>query len=157
ASEGVIMVFSATPLKEAHIYAELQIHSYPVPQQPRGIFVDQDYHHYAMCRSASAPLWATDQPPICLQELRLGVADISKSIYFYRETLGLALLEQDERSASFATGNVKIVLQDWCLLTGKPPNRPNGALIVFHTEDILQTYAALSKNGLKFNSEIVNS
>jgi predicted enzyme related to lactoylglutathione lyase len=142
---------------EAKVYAELQIRGYPTPRQPGGIIVDRDNHQYALRQTASMSMWADDESPPSLQELHIGVTDMAESLLFYGETLGLVLLHQDKKSATFATGNIKLVLQDWQTLTGQPLNRPDGSLIVFNTERIQQTYEELSKNGLRFKSEVVYS
>lgn len=156
-SDGLLTVFSATPMREAQIYAELQIHNYPTPQQPGAVILDKDNHQYVLRQSGAAHPWMKEEPSIQLQELHVGVEDLVESMAFYGDQLGLILLERDEKSATFATGNIKLVLVDWRLLTGRRPNRPNGSLIVFHTEKIHETYEMLSNNGLKFQSEVVFS
>jgi catechol 2,3-dioxygenase-like lactoylglutathione lyase family enzyme len=154
--DAIVLGLSGMPMHEAQIYANLQIHGYAAPQQPGGIFADRDNHQYVLHRSRSAPTWPGEHK-VRLETLHLGVEDLSESATFYGEILGLILLEQDVKTATFGSANINLVLHDWRRLTAHPPNRSAHSLIVFHTARIEETYQALLDRGLKFHKQISHS
>ena len=83
--------------------------------------------------------------------IMLGVADLAKSLPFYRDRLGLKLSMQFESFAFFDTGGATLVLN-----TGlaKATGRGAGATeVVFNVEHVRQAYDALREQGVDFINE----
>lgn len=150
---GQTMIFAASPMREAKVYAGLQVHGYGAPARQGGAFADGDGHRYALRRASAAP-WPGEEPRASLCELQLAVEDVAQSADFYGRVLGLVALEQGASVASFATGNLRLVLYDWRLEAARAPARRQGSLIVFHTPGIEAAYEALAGRGLEFQGRV---
>jgi predicted enzyme related to lactoylglutathione lyase len=105
---------------------------------------DADGHHYRL-----------DGHRPSVTELRLRVSDITCAIAFYRDVLGLELLEVTACTARLATGSVPIVLELGRLAVDGRPVRHDTYLLVFHTADINQMCASLTANGVHFSGRKV--
>lgn len=87
--------------------------------------------------------------------LFLYVNDLAASRDFYERTLGLRVLEEDQRSVKYDTGFVILCLnraQDNGVTVEK--GRNNSADIVFLVEDIDAMRAALESRGVQFNETL---
>jgi catechol 2,3-dioxygenase-like lactoylglutathione lyase family enzyme len=109
-------------------------------------FTDVDGHHYAFVPS---------QPDDCelfieIVELRLRVDDLAASICFYRDVLGLRVLEHDPDTCMLATGSLDIRLEK--APARAPDIRYNACLMVFYTADVVDAERALEDRGLTFTS-----
>jgi lactoylglutathione lyase len=83
--------------------------------------------------------------------IMLGVSDLTRSVAFYRDVLGLELQQQVPGFAFFSGGGVALVLSE-PLLKARPGLR--GAVeIVFSVEDVRAAHMALTVRGLRFTSE----
>jgi len=153
-SNGLVTVLATSPMREAKIYAELQINGFAAPQVSGDGFTDEDNHQYAIRRVPPAFGWAQEETRASIAELHLTVGDLEQSMAFYGGLLDLILLEETKQSASYATGNLKLVLHDWRQVADSPPDRHKGCLVVFHTEKITDTFDALSKRGVRFQGGI---
>lgn len=141
--EGMMMVFSSA--NAPAIYDALITHGY-VHSGKETVFRDSENHIYKILQHAGSD--------IELKQLQLAVKDVSLSVAFYGDVLGLELIERTGDRAVFSTGNVQIVLNYWPGMTAAPPDRFNGYLTVFVCNDIHETFDALSKAGLNFLSRV---
>ena len=117
------------------------------------LFTDLHGHHYIFRSGPTGRTAHLNWPAV--DELHLTVADLEASISFYRDVLGLELLEQVESRARFATGTVRLALEHGQVaLDGGRPRR-NTYLLVFHTSDIERTRAELMQRGLTFKNRRV--
>lgn len=118
-----------------------------------GLFTDLHGHHYIF---QSRPTGRTAHPnwPV-VDELRLTVGDLDGSVSFYRDVLGLELLEQAESRTRFATGTVRLALEHGQVAADGGRPRRNTYLLVFHTSDIDRTRATLIQRGLTFKNRRV--
>jgi predicted enzyme related to lactoylglutathione lyase len=157
ATGALVTVLEAQPLREAQIYAELQINGYVAPPTSGGIFADGDNHKYAVRRAAPAFGWTQEETRPSIVELQLAVDDLGESKAFYGGLLDLIPLEETEQSAAYATGNLRLVLRDWRAVSNHPPRRHKGCLIVFHAEDVAKTYSALADRGVGFQGGVGHS
>jgi catechol 2,3-dioxygenase-like lactoylglutathione lyase family enzyme len=79
------------------------------------------------------------------------VSDLERSIRFYQEQLGLPLITRTSEWAEFATGETHLALQAGGDPAEPRSNRAAGRLsISFEVEDIVETYEALSAQGVTF-------
>jgi len=146
-SDRVVTVFGASPMREAQVYARLQANGLAAPRIQGGEFADPDAHRFALCPRALTEPWMMEEAPPRLEALRLSVDDLPASIRFYREQLGLTLVTRSETSATFASGNVDLVLHTRDAEASSEPPRW-GFLTVFHTEDVRDTTDALRDLGV---------
>ena len=144
-SDRVVTVFGATAMREAHVYARLQSCGLQAPHTTGGGFADRDGHQYAIRPGRRSDTWAFDEPAPCIQALHFSVDDLAASIRFYEEALGIYLIHRTASTATFATGNIRFVL-DATTKTEPPPRR--GYLTVFYSPDIDETHEALRDRGL---------
>ncbi len=79
----------------------------------------------------------------------LPVTDMNASVSFYRDSLGLDVVEREGGWAEVTAGDQIIGLN-----TGESPAGDGGAVIAFHTEDIDSTVAELKERGVAFKGEI---
>jgi lactoylglutathione lyase len=82
----------------------------------------------------------------------LYVKDTTKAVPFYRDTLGLKVITQEDGWVEFETGGpTKLCLH------GDPELKPNSAArqtcVCFSVDDIQGTYEALKAKGVKFAKE----
>ncbi len=118
------------------------------PPKTGALFTDTYGHHYIFHQ---APL-ASDQRLPAVRELLLTVTDLSASIAYYGDILGLELLEQDKDQARFATGTIDLLLSVGQVAPDKRAIRYDKYLIVFYTQDIEATHAGLIERGLRFKA-----
>lgn len=153
-TDGTLTVFTTTPMREAQVYAELHIRGFEAPTSPGGAFPDLDNHRYALLHYSPPSDETGRRDYLSIRELELEANDLSESLHFYQETLGLILLEQNPETATFATGNIRLVLKGRAFHDRRPAKRSDGYLIVFHTNDITESYKELARRGLRFQSEV---
>ncbi len=153
-SDGIVTVFAATPMREAQIYADLQVLGYAAPQQAGDAFADRDHHLYALRQRLSASEYDSEDPRVYVDELRLTVQDLPTSVTFYKDVLDLVMLDRTASTVTFATENLRLVLLESKQLIDHLPVRHEGYLIVFHVDDIQKSYDALSRRGLEFNGKV---
>jgi catechol 2,3-dioxygenase-like lactoylglutathione lyase family enzyme len=115
-----------------------------------GLFTDAHGHHYVV-RPAATCGQAGPVPPR-IAELRLRVEDLTASVRFYRDVLGLELLGQTAGIARLATGTIPLVLERGPEAVDGRKSRYDTYLLVFHTADIEATRASLAAKGLTFSS-----
>lgn len=110
-------------------------------ERPDGLlFTDPSGHHFLL-QAGGVP---------AVEELRLTVDDLARSIVFYRDTLDLELLDVTPHSACFSTGSVPLVLvPDSRAADGRRPQRRT-VLIVFHTPDVDELVTDMRQRGLVF-------
>ena len=81
----------------------------------------------------------------------LGVANLEKSVPFYRDRLGMKLTGQFEGFAFFEAGSVSLALsQGLAAATGKGPGATE---VVFSVEHVRASYDALRSQGVEFVNE----
>jgi predicted enzyme related to lactoylglutathione lyase len=115
-------------------------------EAPRGpcMITDSDGHHFLLNPTpARIPLVA---------ELRLATADLTSSVAFYRDVLGLSPTFRDASRAEFDAGAVTLVLEHL-----PEPRRHDRYLLVFHTREIRATCEALAAKGLVFRGRKVGT
>lgn len=103
---------------------------------------DFDGHHHQFIQSTNS------DPPCVLTAFRLVVANVDESIAFYRDVLGLTLLERTPRSAHFATGTHDLVLEQITNTRQLRAIRFNTYLLVLHVPDVIAAETNLSDRGL---------
>lgn len=150
ASDGMITVISVE--NEELILDRLREYGYTPSQTSGSLFTDHYGHHYIF-RSASRT-FSRANLAVCpaVQELRFIVNDFASSIVFYRDLLGLELLEQSEDAIRFATSTVDILIQQGHMAPDGRPIHYHTYLPVFYTADIFETRDALIERGLLFKS-----
>ena len=91
--------------------------------------------------------------------------DHPRSLVFYRDTLGLSPIYQDEKFAEFNVGGVHVMLlcdlpngegQSWGL-GGKPAQRGWGVFVHFQVESVDQVHEHLRKSGAEIVVEPRNT
>ena len=113
-------------------------------------FTDADGHHYLFRRVRPAgPTLATD-----IVELRLAVDDLSNSVLFYRDVLGLRIVGGGTGTCRFTTGSLDLVLYQRPRTAHGHPVRYNACLMVFYTPDVEASQLALKRRGLTFRTRI---
>jgi catechol 2,3-dioxygenase-like lactoylglutathione lyase family enzyme len=80
----------------------------------------------------------------------LGIADLEKSVAFYRDRLGLKLLAQFEGFA-FLDGGVTLVLSR--ALAQALGKGPGDTEVIFSVEHVRAAYDALRSQGVEFSNE----
>jgi predicted enzyme related to lactoylglutathione lyase len=148
-SDRVVTVLSADPVREAKIYAELQVGGFTAPQHPGGIFCDRNNHNFMV---RSAPFVEYSDAPPTIDELHFEVNDLAESMQFYSELLNLELIRKSAESLTFTTVNMKLVLHSRPDRKQVVPRRE--FLTVFSTEDIQGTYSSLQERGVKFRAPV---
>jgi catechol 2,3-dioxygenase-like lactoylglutathione lyase family enzyme len=83
-------------------------------------------------------------------EFRLQVMDLAMAIRFYRDALGLSVLDSTARTARLATGTVPLALEEDQRRTADGSARYDGHLLVFHTPDLRATRTLLAERGVRF-------
>jgi catechol 2,3-dioxygenase-like lactoylglutathione lyase family enzyme len=147
-SDAVVTVFGIGPSFSEERMREEQglMRSYD-----GGLFTDMQGHHFMFrpAQSGSVP-W-----PV-VEELRLTVTDLDASVVYYRDVLGLELVEQTKNGARFATGTVSLLLELGQTSADGRAMLHNTYLIVFYCKDIEERHTAMVKRGLKFISRRVD-
>ncbi len=163
ASDGFVTVLSVD--SEEALRDRLRAHGYTPPKEAGSLFTDAYGHHYTFRGRSGAPANGRGPSPVpavpplpsgpTVQELRLTVSDLAASVTFYRDTLGLELLEQHDETARFATGTVDLVIERGQLAPDGRPPRYTTYLIVFYTYQIERMWETLQRRGLVFKSHRV--
>jgi len=150
-SDEVVTLLAASPVREAEIYADLQIQGYTAPPQPGGVFRDRDHHEFALHRYPLSYRDFGGRQGVSIDELHLQVSDLERSMRFYSDQLGLELLQKDSSSLIFSAGDLKLALHR------KPRGRiepRRGFLMVFSTSDIHETHDTLFLHGIEFKAPV---
>lgn len=93
----------------------------------------------------------TDVKLKTLSYVILYVKDTKKAVPFYRDTLGMKLVTEEDGWVEFATGDTKVCLHGHPDVT---PNRsPGQTILCFTVDDIQGAYEALKSKGVKFEKE----
>lgn len=79
----------------------------------------------------------------------LPVTDMDRSISFYRDKLGLDVVQQEGGWTEVTAGDQIIGLNN-----GESPSGDGGAVIAFNATDIESTVAELRERGVEFKGEI---
>jgi catechol 2,3-dioxygenase-like lactoylglutathione lyase family enzyme len=112
-------------------------------------FTDGDGHHYEFQLTPAAP-----GSSIELRQLRLMVSDLATSVSFYRDVLGLRLLNRTPTTARLRTGSVDLTLRQGREAADGRPVRCSAYLPVFHAPDVLAMEHALQQRGLEFRTHV---
>lgn len=83
--------------------------------------------------------------------IMLGVADMEKSVSFYRDTLGLGLASQNEGLAFFPAGGVTLALSTGLTKTVGPA--PGAVEVVFSVEHVRAAHEQLKQRGVAFRNQ----
>jgi predicted enzyme related to lactoylglutathione lyase len=150
-SDALVTVLTVDPTW--HIDEQLRNSTDLATAHGRGLSTDMHGHHFLL-RSAPADSTSHRRWP-AVEELRLSVADLSVSVPFYRDVLGLDLLGLDENTAHFDTGTVRLVLERARVAADGRCLRRSTYLLVFYSKDIEETRATLMQRGLVFKSQRV--
>jgi len=111
-------------------------------------FTDAGGHHYVFRRAApDDPELVTD-----IVELRLAVTDLAVSVVFYRDVLGLPVVDASPVSCRFATGSLDLVLTRGPTTEDARPSRYSAILMVFYTADVVAAAHMLADRGLAFRT-----
>jgi catechol 2,3-dioxygenase-like lactoylglutathione lyase family enzyme len=142
-SDGLTMVWS-TSLRDS---ALRRLRAYGT--RAGAAFTDTDGHHYEFQPAPAAPGSVTK-----VRELRLMVSDLAASLSFYRDVLGLRLLDQTPTTVRFQTGSVDLALRQSRVAPDGRPIRRNAYLPVFHAGDVRAMEHALQQRGLEFRTHV---
>lgn len=112
------------------------------------VFTDRYGHHYRF-----EPGVPNGSLTVDLTEIRLVVPELTSSVPFYGDVLGLPLVERQPTSARFATGTTDIVLDESPFAADGRPARYNAYLVVFHTQDVVLAQKSLESRGLMFSQD----
>jgi methylmalonyl-CoA/ethylmalonyl-CoA epimerase len=83
-------------------------------------------------------------------QLLIPVAELDRSVVFYRDTLGVPFLfTAPPQMSFFQAGNVRLLVG--VPVEGHPPGR--GSMIYFKVPDIHAVFAELKKRGVAFGAE----
>jgi len=80
--------------------------------------------------------------------IMLGVADMEKSVSFYRDSLGLELTAQHEGFGFFSAGGVTLALSTG--LTKAVGQAPGAVEVVFSVEHVREAHEVLQRRGVAF-------
>lgn len=140
-SDAITTVYSAGPRWNAE---RLRAATRVTRRGGEELFTDVCGHHVIVGAGES-------EVPV-VDALRLRVLDLDASVAFYAGPLGLELVARTERSATFATGSVRLVLDRATdAADGRRP-RTSTYLVVFHTPDVRAAQEELSRRGVTFRS-----
>ena len=149
-SDGLITVFGGNTR-----LANWRHHRVVSSVDAQDLVTDIHGHHFLF----SSPLPGGEQAAWpSVQELRLMVTELSASVAFYRDTLGLEMLGRENKTARFATGSVTLALEEKSTAPDGRHARYDSYLIVFYTPQIEAARMALVERGLAFQgSRIAHS
>jgi catechol 2,3-dioxygenase-like lactoylglutathione lyase family enzyme len=150
--EGMLMDFSTS--REAEIYAQLALHGYAAPIKPGAPFADRDNHLYLLRSPKIAGDGTGHQDTPEIQALHLWLTELQPSLFFYKEVLGLEVLEQDENSATFSTGNINLILHMQPGSATAFRQRRETYSIVFYTPKIEAIRDAMIARGISFQTQL---
>lgn len=86
-----------------------------------------------------------------LATVMLGVKDVSRSLVFYRDKLGLAVQSQFPGFAFFEGDGVSLALSE--PLAKATQKGPGATEVVFAVDSVLETYETLRARGVEFIGE----
>jgi catechol 2,3-dioxygenase-like lactoylglutathione lyase family enzyme len=121
-----------------------------LPSETQQVYTDEYGHHYIFQSNTPEGGTANNSRSPTVRELILMVNDLHASLTFYRDILGLELLEQTEDRARFATGTVDLTLQPKMTAPDGRLVRYNTYLVVFYTPNIQTATDVLTQRGLHF-------
>ena len=78
----------------------------------------------------------------------LYATDVSRAVEFYRDAVGLPLIEENEHVAHFDAGNVRLSIHP----AREPPG--SGGFYVFVVDDIYATAGELASRGVEFEGAV---
>lgn len=118
-----------------------------------GLVTDLHGHHFYFSRSCHG-----EPGPPSVQELRLCVHNLATSVSFYRDILGLELIDQRSGSVRFAAGGIDLSLYERSMGPDGRRMRYDTYLLVFYTPQIDEVRSSLMERGLVFKgSHIAHS
>lgn len=79
----------------------------------------------------------------------LPVTDMDKAVAFYRDDLGLEVVDHDGQWSEVTAGDQRIGLN-----SAESPSGDGGAVIAFGVDDIEATVASLKDKGVEFTGEL---
>jgi len=153
ASDGLVTVLSVD--SEEAVLDKLRLYGYTPSRETGSLFTDAYGHHYVFNSASDSSTGAGHEVVPAVQELRLTVSDLTSSLIFYGDTLGLELLDQTDSTARFATGTIDLVIQQSQVAPDGRPIRYSTYLLVFYTDGIEARRDALIERGLVFKSHHV--
>jgi predicted enzyme related to lactoylglutathione lyase len=111
-------------------------------------FTDTGGHHY-LFRDA-----APDDPELVtdIVEMQLNVTDLAVSVPFYRDVLGLRMVDASPDGCCFRTGSLDLVLRHRPATPGAEQPRYSALLMVFYTADVVSAARRLTEGGLVFRT-----
>lgn len=148
-SDAVVTVYSVPPsFSEDKLREEKSLFR----DEGDGLFTDVQGHHvmFRPVNNGRQVRW-----PV-VDELRLIVPDLDGSIVYYRDVLGLELMDQTSSTARFKTGTIVLALERGSKAPDGRRLLHNTYLLVFYCRDIEESYTELVKRGLKFKSQRVD-
>jgi methylmalonyl-CoA/ethylmalonyl-CoA epimerase len=80
-------------------------------------------------------------------QIALAIADLGRSVSFYRDTLGLQFLFETSNMAFFDCGGVRLMLSK-----SEIPESTYSSIIYYKTDDIQRTAETLKQKGVVFES-----
>jgi lactoylglutathione lyase len=86
--------------------------------------------------------------------ITLWVRDFERTVRFYKETLGLSLVEKNDVFARFGTGGTQLAFH--ALGTGEPTPGNRHLEIHFQVADVDSVYEALRGRGVEFDEPPAN-
>jgi len=115
---------------------------------PRG--ADGQRHELSLC--ASIDMSALYAPAMLLGAVWLYSTDVPRAAAFYRDEVGLPLLDDRDSVVHFDAGNIRLSIHP------ARPDAPTGtdAFFVFVVDDIEETIGELSSRGVRFEGGVVN-
>ncbi len=115
-----------------------------------GLVTDLHGHHFYFARSVQEK----SSPP-AVKELRLSVHNLKTSVAFYRDILGLELIDRRDGRTRFAAGGVDLSLEERSAAPDGRRMRHDTYLLVFYTPQIDEVRASLMERGLVFKGSHV--
>jgi len=101
---------------------------------------------------AATPAAGTSSPTRGLDHVYYWVTDMDRSVRFYRDVLGLALVRRDgDEWAEFDAGGARLALH--AARHSGQGGGPGGATAVFRVDDLDAAKAALGVQGVEFGHE----
>ena len=93
----------------------------------------------------------TEKPALRVSHIWLYVRDTQTSVQFYRDTLGLKVVETFPDGALLGTGGILIGIHRE---EGDRKSQPGGTSIILHTRDIEKSFDMLRQRGVEFPRKI---
>jgi catechol 2,3-dioxygenase-like lactoylglutathione lyase family enzyme len=119
------------------------------PDPWANVYTDPWGHHYAFRATEGGP------PSPRVAELRLAVDDVPESVAFYRDRLGLEVIDAGPAAARIATASVDLVLERRALAADGRRIDRRTLLIVFYSSPIEAMRRTLIGRGLEFSTRRV--